>query len=134
LILIRLFTCRYMNTFIQYIKPKGPGGVDFLSVKGLPVLSDINTGRFNGAHFPKLFVTRHAPGAAFYCWKGVPSAVVDVYGYWNKLVAEGIAFIPGKSNEGVFPLLYLRGGPSPSPLLLVRLLSSCRPPPSAATF
>lgn len=100
---------RYMQTFIQHIKPKGPGGVDFLSVKGLPILSDINTGRFNGAHFPKLFVQRHAPGSAFYCWKGAPSAVVDVYDYWNKLVAAGIAFVPGKTQEGVFPLLYLRG-------------------------
>jgi hypothetical protein len=100
---------RYMQTFIQHIKPKGPGGVDFLSVKGLPILSDINTGRFNGAHFPKLFVNRNAPGSDFFCWKAAPSSVVDVYGYWNKLVAAGIAFIPGKSTEGVFPLLYLRG-------------------------
>ena len=98
-----------MQTFIQHIRPKGPGGVDFLSVKGLPILSDINTGRFNGAHFPKLFVTRNAPGSAFYCWKAAPSAIVDVYGYWNKLVAAGIAFVPGRSSEGVFPLLYLRG-------------------------
>lgn len=100
---------RYLQTFIQHINPKGPGGVDFLSVKGLPVLSDINTGRFNGAHFPKLFISRWAPGSAFYCWKAAPSAIVDVYGYWNKLVAAGLAFIPGKSTEGVFPLLYLRG-------------------------
>ena len=100
---------RYMQTFMQHIKPKGPGGVDFLSVKGLPVLSDINTGRFNGAHFPKLFINAQAPGSAFFCWKAAPSNVVDVYGYWNKLVAAGIAFIPGKSTEGVFPLLYLRG-------------------------
>jgi hypothetical protein len=100
---------RYMQTFIQHIKPKGPGGVDFLSVKGLPVLSDINTGRFNGAHFPKLFLNRYAPGSHFYCWKCKPSKVADVYGFWNKLVAAGIAFIPGRTTEGVFPLLHLRG-------------------------
>jgi hypothetical protein len=100
---------RYLQTFIRHINPKGPGGVDFLSVKGLPVLADINTGRFNGAHFPKLFISRWSEGSCFYCWKAAPSRDVDVCGYWNKLVAAGIAFIPGKSTQGVFPLLYLRG-------------------------
>ena len=45
---------------------QGPGGFDFLSVDGLPVLSDVNTGRFNGAHQPKLFVEAYAPEAHWY--------------------------------------------------------------------
>ena len=39
------------------------GGFDFLSVDGVPVLSDVNTARFNGAHQPKLFVEAYAPDA-----------------------------------------------------------------------
>jgi len=100
---------RYMQTILDYIKPKGPGGVDYLSVNGLPVLSDINTGRFNGAHGPKLFMAAYAPDATFYCWKGIPGLHVNVYQFWKRLVQRGIAFVPGKSKEGVFPLLYLRG-------------------------
>eukprot|EP00960_Hanusia_phi_P000025 502-Hanusia_phi.AAC.2 len=100
---------RYMQNLIQATKPRGPGGVDFLSVNGLPVLSDINTARFNGAHFPKLFQARYAPDSSFYCWKTAPALDFDVYAFWSRLVANGIAFIPGKSTRGIFPLLFLRG-------------------------
>ncbi|EKX41719.1 hypothetical protein GUITHDRAFT_74499 [Guillardia theta CCMP2712] len=100
---------RYMQNVIQATKPRGPGGVDFLSVNGLPVLSDINTGRFNGAHFPKLFQARYAPDSSFYCWKTAPALDFDVYAFWSRLVSNGIAFIPGKSTRGIFPLLFLRG-------------------------
>lgn len=100
---------RYMQTMLEVMKPAGPGGVDFLSVNGLPVLSDINTGRFNGAHGPKLFMAAYAPTKAFYCWKAIPALHVSVYSWWKKLVEKGIAFIPGKTENGVFPLLFLRG-------------------------
>lgn len=46
---------------LRTMKPRGPGGFDFLSVGGKPVLTDVNTGRFNGAHSPKLFVELYAP-------------------------------------------------------------------------
>jgi hypothetical protein len=39
---------------MRLTQPKGPGGYDFLSVNGKPVLSDVNTGRFNGAPNPNL--------------------------------------------------------------------------------
>lgn len=44
------------NLLYLFFVFKGPGGYDFLSVNGQPLLSDINTGRFNGAHQPKLFL------------------------------------------------------------------------------
>jgi len=100
---------RYMQSLIQGTQPKGPGGVDFLSVKGMPVLSDINTGRFNGAHTPKLFCAKYAPDCAFYCWRATPAESFHVYTFWNRLQEKGLAFIPGKTKEGVFPLLFLRG-------------------------
>ena len=35
-----------LRKFMDYTDPKGPGGVDFLSVDGRPYLSDLNTVRF----------------------------------------------------------------------------------------
>ena len=94
---------------IKAMSPNGPGGFDFLSVDGLAFLSDINTGRFNGAHFPKLFREMYAPGAEFYCWKFKPPASLTIDAFWGRLQSSGIAFMPGKSSYGVFPLTYLRG-------------------------
>ena len=92
---------------------KGPGGYDFLSVNGEPVLSDVNTGRFNGAHQPKLFLSQYAPpGSMWYCWKHKPSAHVNVNDVWDALRDADLAFSPisdSDSREGVFPLTYLRG-------------------------
>lgn len=99
---------------LRFTQPKGPGGYDFLSVNGEPVLSDVNTGRFNGAHQPKLFLSQYAPqGSMWYCWKHKPSTHVTVSQMWNALNEENIAFNPnavrGSCMEGVFPLTYLRG-------------------------
>mmetsp|Transcript_8522 Transcript_8522/g.21293 ORF Transcript_8522/g.21293 Transcript_8522/m.21293 type:complete len:497 (+) Transcript_8522:214-1704(+) len=95
--------------FMRATCPRGPGGVDFLSVKGQPILSDLNTGRFNGAHTPKMFREMYAPGASFYCWKGRTPENLTVHEFWKLLEEEGLAFHPNKSTEGVWPLLYLRG-------------------------
>eukprot|EP01002_Notosolenus_urceolatus_P014868 NODE_682_length_1859_cov_6.334254_g553_i0.p1 GENE.NODE_682_length_1859_cov_6.334254_g553_i0~~NODE_682_length_1859_cov_6.334254_g553_i0.p1 ORF type:complete len:421 (+),score=149.30 NODE_682_length_1859_cov_6.334254_g553_i0:26-1264(+) len=35
---------------------EGPGGFDFLLVDGIPHLSDINLGRWNGGHYPRAFI------------------------------------------------------------------------------
>lgn len=95
------------------LPPKGPGGYDFLSVNGEPVLSDVNTGRFNGAHQPKLFLSQYAPvGSMWYCWKHKPSKHVNVSDVWDAFVDADLAFSPlsdSGSREGVFPLTYLRG-------------------------
>eukprot|EP00899_Mesostigma_viride_P017494 jgi/Mesvir1/25746/Mv01927-RA.1 len=68
---------------IEHIQPEGPGGFDFLSVRGEPVLSDVNTARFNGAHQYKLFLesdaniwSEDADGAAFYSPNHRPDIVV----------------------------------------------------------
>jgi hypothetical protein len=56
-----------------------------LQVKGEPYLSDLNTGRFNGAHTPKLFRAAYAPGTNFYCWKGRSPSNLTVQQYWQML-------------------------------------------------
>ena len=43
------------------------------------------------------------------CWKHKPPVSLDVTTFWAKLEELGIAFTPGVSTTGVFPLLYLRG-------------------------
>jgi hypothetical protein len=100
---------RITRTIIDYTSPQGPGGYDYLSVKGKPVLNDINTGRFNGAHQPKLFLQMHAPDAEWYCWRFKPSQDLGVWDFWNALLETDSAFVPGVSESGVFPLTYSRG-------------------------
>jgi len=102
-------TLRDVRHIIKAIQPKGPGGFDFLSVGGAPLLSDVNTGRFNGAHFPKLFVEMYAPGQAMFCWKFEPPSTLDVVTFWSRLINRGIALRPGFDISGVFPILFLPG-------------------------
>jgi beta-aspartyl-dipeptidase (metallo-type) len=104
-----LTATRVIEDILEYTKPQGPGGFDFLSVGGLPVLSDVNTARFNGAHQPKMFVERYAPGSHWYCVKYKPPDTIDVHTFWRRLQERGIAFIPGTTTSGVFPMTYLRG-------------------------
>ncbi|EKX35003.1 hypothetical protein GUITHDRAFT_146829 [Guillardia theta CCMP2712] len=100
---------RCLRAFIKGSMPKGPGGVDFLSVKGVPYLSDLNTGRFNGCHTPKLFRSMYSPDAHFYCWKCTTPEELHVGQFYKQLQEAGCAFVPGQSKYGVFPLLYLQG-------------------------
>lgn len=108
---------RAMTAFLAHASPTGAGGVDFLSVDGKPLLTDINTGRFNGAHPSKLFHQAHAaPGTEFYCWKlskaemrGLSAAGMSMRKMWHRMVEEGLAFHPSASGEGVFPTVALDG-------------------------
>ncbi len=121
---------RAMRKFIEYAQPTGAGGVDFLSVNGKPLLTDINTGRFNGAHPSKLFHEAHAPdGSEFYCWKLSADEMAKISGVgmhdlWEKLCEAGLAFMPSTASfageadsakhgeavcTGVFPMVGLRG-------------------------
>ena len=100
---------RSIKHIIKAMQPRGPGGFDFLSSGGVPLLSDVNTGRFNGAHFPKLFVEMYTPGQAMFCWKFKPPMGLSVTTFWNRLKSREIALIPKQSTSGVFPLLFMAG-------------------------
>lgn len=100
-----------LNTaaIINHIKPNGPGGLEFLSVGGNPVLNSATLGYFSQGHIPKLFVQTYAPDKSFYFWDRKPPDGLDVNTFWKRLKSSGRAFVPGKSETGVFPLNYLRG-------------------------
>lgn len=103
-------TCtRAVNKILKALKPKGPGGFDFLSVENMPFLTDVNTGRFNGAHYPKLFQELYCNDKTFYCFKFKPPPTLTVKQFWYRLQSADIAFTPGQSESGVYPLIYLRG-------------------------
>lgn len=92
---------------LRWLKPQGPGGFDFLSVEGRPVLIDPNVGRFTGAHPAKIFQGLYAPGVPFLSWKVMPRRDLD--SFWSDLERRGVAFNPGGGGSGVFPLCYLPG-------------------------
>jgi len=96
---------RQTRNILQAIRPKGPGGFDFLSVKRHPVLVDNNTGRFNGAHPPRIFHHFYAPRTSFASWKISPK--ISVWEFWERLGRKNLQFIPGKTNTGIFPLCFL---------------------------
>ena len=127
-------SARVMTAYLEYSQPNGAGGVDFLSVDGKPLLTDINTGRFNGAHPAKLFHEAHAPpGSEFYCWKLSAAQMEEMNGVgmmelWEALLEAGLGFSPASASasasasaqagdfnarcsvsSGVFPLISLRG-------------------------
>lgn len=106
---------RVMEKFMTFAKPRGAGGVDFLSVNGLPLLTDINSGRFNGAHPAKLFHKMYAPpDSEFFCWKLSVSEMKALNGIsmkylWKKLAALDLHFQVGVTTMGVTPLVALQG-------------------------
>lgn len=90
------------------LRPQGPGGFDFLSVGGRPVLVDPNLGRLTGAHPPRMFMETHAPTArAFMTWK-VHDAMAPIDAVISRLSRRSILFQRGQAG-GVFPLCYLPG-------------------------
>lgn len=92
---------------LEWLRPNGPGGFDFLSVANQPVLIDPNIGRFTGAHPARIFRALHAPHAHFICWKVSPQR--DVEQLWESLMRSNLAFLPGTNRPGVFPLCWLPG-------------------------
>lgn len=91
---------------LDWMKPKGPGGFDFLSVNNEAYFTDPNTGRFTGAHPSRIFRDLYAPGKMFKSWKINPTS--DIWSFWKKVENRGVAFYPGHSKVGIFPLCYLK--------------------------
>jgi hypothetical protein len=50
-----------VDKIYEATQPKGPWGIDLLSVKGKPFVVDLNMGRFNGSHYHKLFQEQTFP-------------------------------------------------------------------------
>jgi len=72
---------------------QGFWGVDFLLVKGEPILIDLNTGRPNGGHVPKIFAARFAPGKPFYFFKVRETpAGTRIATIYKRLIEKGLAF------------------------------------------
>jgi len=92
---------------LAWTNPSGPGGFDVLSVQGKPVLVDINSGRWTGAHPPFLFRSMYAAGSHFISWKIMPRE--SIWEFWSRLRERGLALLPGVTKRGVFPLCYLPG-------------------------
>lgn len=93
---------------LDAIKPMGPGGLDFLSVGGKPVLVDPNP-RFTACHPPRIFGEMYAGRRPFLSWKISPSEMLSVGDFWKRLEAAKLAFRPRFGKSGVFPLCYMRG-------------------------
>ncbi|CAE8627654.1 unnamed protein product [Polarella glacialis] len=116
---------RAMKAFVDFTQPTGAGGVDFLSSKGRPMLVDINSARFTGAHPAKLLFEEHAPDKnwSLHAWDVDPKKVqAKTMGeLWSSMLKAGIAFQPGKDTPGLFPthamlgcrLQFLVLGPNP---------------------
>jgi len=100
-----------LDTFLEAARPRGAGGVDFLSSHGIPYLSDMNTGRFNGAHVPLMFRRAHAPDAEFFCFRSPPFLGLKLKTLWPQLEAEGVCYHPsmGPTGRGVFPVMFWEG-------------------------
>jgi len=110
-----------VQTLLASLRPQGAGGVDFLSVEGEPVLTDINFARFNGCHPPKLFLEQHAPGCVPYIWNlrvpGDQQNCPSISEWYQVLATQGLAFVPNYqrgrfhvrkvSHDGVFPLVHI---------------------------
>lgn len=91
---------------LEWMKPKGPGGFDFLSVNNKAYFTDPNVGRFTGAHPSRMFRDLYAHGKMFKSWKINPAC--DIWSFWKKVEDKNLAFYPGCSAGGIFPLCYLK--------------------------
>ena len=115
-------TSDMMQLLLASLQPQGAGGVDFLSVEGKPVLTDINFARFNGCHPPKLFLEEHCPDGIPYIWNlRVPDEQLEncpsLTAWYQALAINGLAFSSqyrgrfrvAPKSAGVFPLVHIEG-------------------------
>lgn len=97
-----------IKAVVSRLNPSGPGGFDFLSVHGEPLLTDVNTGRFNGSHFPKLWIEQNAPGRPWICLKRKPPINLPI-GMWLWRLNKMSCRFTTQKRRGVFPLNYIAG-------------------------
>lgn len=89
---------------------QGFWGVDYLLQDGEPVLIDLNSGRPNGGHVPKIFSARFAPGKPFYFWKEKRTPIdTRVHTIYGNLIDRGLAFNK-TTKRGITVMSCLPGG------------------------
>ena len=104
-----------VQNFLSKGAPQGPGGVDIVSVKGKPVIMEINGGRPTGAHNPKMFKEAFAPKAPATIFEkedNVDLLGTNVETVWDRLSTKNykrspLAFNP-KTQLGVYPLVWMK--------------------------
>ncbi|EKE05793.1 MAG: hypothetical protein ACD_19C00176G0015 [uncultured bacterium] len=105
-----------VSGFLIQGKPQGPGGIDIISVKGRPVIMEINGGRPTGAHNPKMFREAFAPRATATIFEKEDKADllnIDVNEAWYKLNVKTYKNSPlafnQETQQGVYPLVWVKG-------------------------
>jgi len=89
---------------------QGFWGVDYLLKDGEPILIDLNSGRPNGGHVPKIFCARFAPGKPFLFWKEKHTPIeARVSSIYSKLIELGLVFNK-KERRGITVMSCLPGG------------------------
>lgn len=102
--------------FLSLGRPQGPGGVDIVSVKGKPVIMEINGGRPTGAHNPKMFKEAFAPKAVATIFEKEDKTDllgIDVETVWDRLNCQNYKNSPlafnAEAQRGVYPLVWIKG-------------------------
>jgi hypothetical protein len=77
--------------------------MEFVSVKGSPVLISFNSG-FSHGHVPKMFYDMYGKGKSFYYWEHRVGDDADPTAFWRRLKNAGCHFMPGSNTGGIFPI------------------------------
>jgi isoaspartyl dipeptidase IadA len=97
--------------FLSKVNPKGAGALSFGLSDGKLALLGAQMGTFTPEHFLKMFLERwtEVEDCTYFCWQHVPPKSLDVWQFWARLIETGVAFKPGSSTSGVYPLVFLPG-------------------------
>jgi len=99
------------DALLRKMKPQGPGSFEFSMIQGNLHWLDMESNNMTIMHYAKLFGEIYVPGKIICVWNSHPSADVDVWTFWSRMLARGLAFEPtsAKSKKfGVFLILFLK--------------------------